>query len=87
MIYQKCRDCKYRCRCCSSHFFDRNPRCSGCENHYDEFEPAEHMWCCPRDGQVIHHPLYDVNGHLVEVEFDRNLGIYKRKDDTHDQCG
>lgn len=68
MIYKKCRNCQYRCRCCASHFFDQGPRCFSCENHYDEFYPAEHVKNCPIDGQPIQHPLYDVNGNIVREE-------------------
>lgn len=51
MMYEKCRSCKYRCTCCSS----RNAWecCSGCENHYDEFKPADNIIYCPLDGNEI----------------------------------
>lgn len=68
MIFKKCRNCQYRCRCCASHFFDKGPRCSRCENHYDEFHPAEHVKYCPLDGQLITYPIYDVNGKIVREE-------------------
>lgn len=68
MKYRKCRDCKYRCRCCASHFFDESPKYSGCENRYDEFYPAKHITRCPLDGEKIKHPLVDVNGNVVREE-------------------
>ena len=51
MEYKKCRDCEYRCTCCSSRF--TNLRCSGCECHYDEFAPADFIHYCPKDGKKI----------------------------------
>jgi hypothetical protein len=60
MVWAKCRDCQYRCRCCASHFFDKRPGCSGCENHYDEFYPAEHIKFCPIDGKPVRLPMYDI---------------------------
>lgn len=59
MVWAKCRDCQYRCRCCSSFFDNPNPRCSGCENHYDEFYPAKYIKFCPIDGKPISLPMYD----------------------------
>lgn len=47
MEYKYCRNCKYRCRCCSS---TQYIRCSGCENHYDEFVPASWIIYCPQLG-------------------------------------
>lgn len=66
MIFKKCRDCSYRCRCCASSVFDRGPFCSRCENHYDEFYPAEQIKHCPLDGRKIKFPLYDINGNIVK---------------------
>lgn len=51
MIYQKCRDCKYRCNCCSGRY--TLCRCSGCENHYDEFRLAENIIYCSLDGSKL----------------------------------
>lgn len=69
MIFKKCRDCRYHCRCCASSVFDRGPRCSSCENHYDEFYPSEQIKYCPLDGQRIKFPLYGVNGNIIKEEF------------------
>lgn len=65
MPYKKCRECKYRCRCCASRFFDQRNVCGRCENHYDEFHPAMHVVYCPLDGERIQHPLMDINGNIV----------------------
>lgn len=55
MAYDKCRDCKYRCTCCSSR--EGWSHCSGCESHYDEFKPAENIIYCPMTGQkIVSHP-------------------------------
>ena len=51
MAYEKCRDCEYRCTCCSSR--EIWARCSGCGNHYDEFKPAENIIHCPLNGDVV----------------------------------
>lgn len=50
MKYEYCRNCKYRCRCCSS---TQYIRCSGCENHYDEFVPASWIIYCPQLGVSV----------------------------------
>lgn len=51
MMFEKCRNCKYICTCCSS----RNvcESCSGCEKYYDEFRPAENILYCPLDGSKV----------------------------------
>ena len=65
MLYEKCRSCKYTCRCCSSYFKETWPKCSKCPNNNIEFEPAFHIIYCPLDGQKIQRPLYDINGHII----------------------
>lgn len=57
MTYQKCRDCNYRCICCRDRV--NSLSCSGCENHYDEFKPAENIIYCPLDGKKIEEGIYD----------------------------
>lgn len=54
MIYVECRNCKFVCTCCASRKDGTN--CSGCENHFDEFKPAENINYCPMTGKrVISH--------------------------------
>ena len=73
MLYKKCRNCEFRCRCCASSYSDCGwPHCGRCENKFDEFEPATHIKRCPLDGEEIKRPLLDVNGHIVR-DADRNI--------------
>jgi len=65
MFYEKCRECRYVCRCCASHFMDNWPRCSECPNNRIEFTPSYHIVYCPLDGEKISRPLMDINGRLV----------------------
>lgn len=65
MAYSKCKQCKYACRCCASHFLKKTVGCSECPRNRSEFSPALHVVYCPLDGQKIMHPLYDINGRLV----------------------
>lgn len=54
MIYIECRNCKFVCTCCAS--LKDGTSCSGCENHFDEFKPAENINYCPMTGKrVISH--------------------------------
>lgn len=54
MIYIECRNCKFVCTCCASR--KDGTSCSGCENHFDEFKPAENINYCPMTGKrVISH--------------------------------
>lgn len=64
MDYQKCRNCKFVCRCCSSRF-KQWLCCSGCESK-DEFAPAEHIKFCPLDGNPI-------DGKKVECDENSNI--------------
>lgn len=50
IMYKKCKDCKYRCTCCSSR--NAGECCSGCDR-YDEFKPAKNIIYCPIDGNKI----------------------------------
>lgn len=68
MIYKKCKQCKYVCRCCTSHFMEGPIGCSECARNRNEFSPAMHIVYCPVDGRKITHPLYDINGRLVREE-------------------
>lgn len=61
MVYEKCRKCRYACRCCASHFMDIWPRCSECPNNRLEFSPATHITNCPIDGQKIQSPFGESN--------------------------
>lgn len=65
MLYEKCRQCRYVCRCCSSHFKEYFPHCQECPNNHFEFEPALHIIHCPLDGLKIKRPLFDINGRIV----------------------
>ena len=54
MIYEKCRQCEFVCRCCSSKHWDNNyPHCQGCNRTHNEYEPANHINHCPIDGSII----------------------------------
>lgn len=55
MVYKVCRDCEHRCTCCSGRY--TLTRCSGCENHYDEFAPAEHINFCPVNGRKLNNEV------------------------------
>ena len=50
-MFTKCRECDYVCSCCSSRTDCAN--CSGCENHHDEFKPAENIIYCPLTGEKV----------------------------------
>lgn len=52
MKYKYCRDCKYRCSCCSS-YYGNYINCSGCGNYYDEFSPASWIIYCPKLGVPV----------------------------------
>lgn len=52
-IYEKCRQCRYVCRCCASHFMEGWPQCARCPGSRIEFEPAAHIKRCPLDGSTI----------------------------------
>lgn len=52
-VYEKCRECRYVCRCCASHFMEGWPQCARCPGNRIEFEPAAHIKCCPLDGKTI----------------------------------
>lgn len=52
-VYTECRNCKNRCKCCSSHFHDHYPNCQSCEQHFDEFKPAKHIIYCPLTGKKV----------------------------------
>lgn len=66
VLYEKCRDCEYACRCCSSHFMEKWPRCSDCPRNRIEFIPAAHVVYCPLDGVKIQRIPTDVNGMPVK---------------------
>ena len=68
MHYEKCRKCRYVCRCCASHFMDIWPKCSECSNNRCEFEPTEHIQYCPLNGEKIKRPLFDINGRIIIEE-------------------
>ena len=51
MAYEKCRDCKYRCTCYSSRA--DGMKCSGCENYYDEYQPAKNIKYCLLSGKKV----------------------------------
>lgn len=56
MLYSMCRNCSYVCGCCSARI--NNARCSGCENHYDEFKPADNIKYCPLTGEKFSSEAY-----------------------------
>lgn len=68
MAYEKCRQCRFVCKCCTSHDCDTWPRCSECPNNRFEFQPASHIQHCPLDGSELNRPLYDINGRLIKED-------------------
>lgn len=78
MAYDNCRDCKYRCKCCSSR--EGWSRCSGCESHYDEFRPAENIIFCPMTGQkIVSHPA-------IRCKHMKDNGICSKKATNSGHC-
>ena len=80
-MYTKCRDCKYRCTCCSSRGLGIN--CSGCENYYDQFKPAENIFYCPLDGSKIAEKGYTVTYIIWDDGHGWVAGRFKTEDEKN----